>query len=118
MFLFGKKSEKPVPVQTEPRSEQDTATAFCEAEKFAAEHQSGIKILGTGTSLCAALKEAVDEVLAQFFPGERTEYIGDIYKIAAYGVMHTPALVIDGKVVCTGRVPSKKEIASFLKKRR
>lgn len=118
MFLFGKKREKNVPVHTEYAPEQAGSAALREAERFVAEHQNGIKVLGADSALCAALKEVVDEVLVQLSLSERIEYIDDVYKIAAYGIMHTPALVIDGKIVCTGWVPSKKEIASFLKKRR
>lgn len=118
MFLFGKKREKPLEADTEHPAERNVSAALREAEDFIAEHRNGVKVLGSDTALCAALKEAVDEGLAQLSPAERTEYIGDVYKIAAYGVMHTPALVIDGQVVCTGRVPSKNEIASFIKKRR
>ena len=118
MFLFGKKREKSLERHTKCPAERNASAALREAEDFIAEHRNGVKVLGTDTALCAALKEAVDEVLVQLSSAERTEYIGDVYKIAAYGVMHTPALVIDGQVVCTGRVPSKNEIASCIKKRR
>ena len=117
MFLFGRR-KKPLAGHTERPAGRNASAALREAEDFIAEHRNGVKVLGTDIALCAALKEAVDEVLAQLSPAERTEYIGDVYKIAAYGVMHTPALVIDGQAVCTGRVPSKNEIASFIKKRR
>jgi hypothetical protein len=44
------------------------------------------------------------------------EHVRDIKKIMEYAVMRTPALVIDEKVACSGRVPSKEEIKSFLNK--
>ena len=118
MFLFGRRREKPLAGHTERPAGRNASAALREAEDFIAEHRNGVKVLGSDTALCTPLKEAVDEVLVQLSSAERTEYIGDVYKIAAYGVMHTPALVIDGQVVCTGRVPSKNEIASFIKKRR
>ncbi|MGP1602459.1 thioredoxin family protein [Treponema sp.] len=118
MFLFGRRREKPLAGHTKCPAERNASAALRAAEDFIADHRNGVKVLGTDTASCAALKETVDDVLAQLSPAEHSEYIGDVYKIAAYGVMHTPALVIDGQVVCTGRVPSKNEIASFIKKRR
>lgn len=117
MLLFGKKRDKLLQEYTTRPAEPDATAALREAENFIADHRNGVKVLGTDSALCAVLKQDIDEVLEQISSAERSEYIDDIYKIAAYGVIHTPALVIDGKVVCTGRVPSKKEIASFIKKR-
>ncbi len=73
-----------------------------------------IKILGTGCSKCQALEalthEAVDELgLAADF-----EKVTDPGEIASWGVMATPALVIDDEVVVAGRVPSKAAIAAIL----
>ncbi|WP_428770725.1 thioredoxin family protein [Treponema sp. HNW] len=118
MFLFGKKRETPLATDTELPSENDELSALQEAEYRITKEAQGIKILGSDTVLCFSLKEAVDEVLVQLSPNESAELISDPYITAAYGVIHTPALVVDGRVVCTGRLPSKKEIASFIKKMR
>ncbi|GEM_PF-721638 len=127
--LFGRKTEKQNARKEELKANKNTApvpargiaprggiSSFSAAEAYIEEHRAGVKILGTNAASCAALKEATDEVLARLYPGERSEHISDLYIIAAYGVMHTPALVIDGKVASTGSILQKNDIAAFLRK--
>ena len=73
-----------------------------------------IKILGTGCAKCAALEKATREVVAELNLNASVAKVDDIMEIMTYGVMTTPALVVDGKVVVKGRVPSANEIKQFL----
>jgi len=74
-----------------------------------------IKILGTGCSKCKALEEAVKQAVAQSGKFVQIEKVEDIIKIMEYGVMSTPGLVIDGKVLSTGKTLSVAEIVEMIK---
>ena len=74
-----------------------------------------IEILGTGCSKCKALEEATKQAVAQSGKFAQIEKVEDIMKIMEYNVMSTPALVIDGKVVSTGKLLSVAEIVELIK---
>lgn len=74
-----------------------------------------IEILGTGCAKCKALEEATKAAVAQSGKFAQIEKVEDLMKIMAYGVMSTPGLVIDGKVLSTGKLLSVNEIAELLK---
>jgi small redox-active disulfide protein 2 len=69
-----------------------------------------IKILGTGCSKCKTLEKMTREVVDQNGVSANIEKVEDIMDIMRYGVMSTPALVVDGVVVVKGRIPSSEEI--------
>ena len=73
-----------------------------------------IKVLGTGCPRCKALEQAVINALAETNTAADVGKVEDIMKIMEYGVMHTPALVINGKVVVSGRVPSDSELKTII----
>lgn len=73
-----------------------------------------IKILGTDCAKCKALEDATAEVIKENGFESDIQAIGDIKQILNYNVMAIPALVINEKVVCAGRVPSKSEIKIFM----
>lgn len=73
-----------------------------------------IKVLGSCCSNCSKLESLVHEVVAEKGVSATVEHVSDYREIVGYGVMRTPALVVDGKVVASGRVPSKEEIAGWL----
>ncbi len=73
-----------------------------------------IKVLGSGCSKCAKLADNVAKALAAKEISAAVEKVTDIKAIIGYGVMSTPALVIDEKVVSTGKVLSPGEIAPLL----
>lgn len=75
-----------------------------------------IKILGSGCKKCLALAENTRLALEQKGLQAEMEKVTDFAQIAAFGVMSTPALVIDGKVVSAGKVLSSAEIAPLLPK--
>ncbi|HET9571287.1 MAG TPA: thioredoxin family protein [Bacteroidales bacterium] len=69
-----------------------------------------IKILGTGCPRCKTLEKMTREVVDQNGISANIEKVEDIIQIMQYGVMSTPALMVDGVVVIKGRVPSSDEI--------
>lgn len=73
-----------------------------------------IEILGTGCTKCKALEEATKQAVAKSGKFAQIEKVDDIMKIMEYQVMSTPGLVIDGKVVSTGKVLSVDEIVSLI----
>ena len=73
-----------------------------------------IKILGTGCTKCKALEKATINALAELDIAANVSKVEDIMQIMNYGVISTPALVIDEKVVIKGRVPSENEIKEIL----
>lgn len=75
-----------------------------------------IKVLGTGCPRCKALEKTTRDVVAEMGIDATIEKEEDIVKIIGYGIMHTPALVINGKVVMSGRVPSASEIKEAIHK--
>jgi small redox-active disulfide protein 2 len=74
-----------------------------------------IKILGSGCKKCLALGENAKTALQTAAIAGEVEKITDIVAIASYGIMATPGLVIDEKVVSTGGVLSASEIGARLK---
>lgn len=75
-----------------------------------------IKILGTGCPKCKTLEKLTREVVAQNGINASITKVEDIVEIMKYGVMTTPALVVNGKVEIRGRVPSSDEIKQVLTK--
>jgi small redox-active disulfide protein 2 len=75
-----------------------------------------IKILGTGCPNCKTLVKNTMNALAELNIDANVEKVEDILKIMSYGIMHTPGIVIDGKVVLSGRVPSMKELKEIILK--
>ncbi len=73
-----------------------------------------IKVLGTGCSKCKAVEKEVKEVLGELGIQANVEEVRDMSKILEYKVMMTPGLVIDGKVVSTGHVPSKSDVRKMI----
>lgn len=111
MSLFKKKESK----------EACCCGGECSAEDMAkAEAVKGegarIKILGSGCANCKALEKGTQEALSELGKDLPIDHVTDFAQIAAYGVMTTPALVIDEKVVSYGKVLKKDEIKEILKK--
>ncbi len=73
-----------------------------------------IKILGTGCPKCNKLEALVKEVVAETGADAEVSKVSDIKEIAKTGVMLTPALMIDGDVKLTGKVPSKEALAKMI----
>ena len=75
-----------------------------------------IKVLGTGCSNCKTLEKTVYNALAEMNFSANVEKVEDIQKIMGYGIMRTPGLVIDEKVVLSGKVPSVKDVIELIEK--
>lgn len=73
-----------------------------------------IKVLGTGCAKCKSLEKATREAVEKTGLNATVSKVEDIVEIMQYGIMTTPALVIDGKVVVKGRVPSEKELSELI----
>ncbi|HZJ80284.1 MAG TPA: thioredoxin family protein [Dysgonamonadaceae bacterium] len=73
-----------------------------------------IKVLGTGCKKCNELEQAIRNAIEALDIDATIEKEEDIMRIMEYGVNRTPALVVDGKVVVSGRVPSEKELKELL----
>lgn len=74
-----------------------------------------IEILGTGCPKCRKLEENARKALNETGKKAEVAKVTDINKIIDYGVMSTPALVIDGNVKVSGRIPEIEEIKKWLK---
>ncbi|NLP05611.1 thioredoxin family protein [Candidatus Fermentibacteria bacterium] len=78
-----------------------------------------IKVLGTGCPKCLKLTENVSQALERAgLQGVTVEKVSDIKDIMKFGVMMTPALVVDGEVRVMGRVPGVDELVTILTERR
>lgn len=75
-----------------------------------------IEILGTGCTKCKALEEATKKAVAIIGGFHEVKKIEDIVEIMNYGVMSTPALVVDGEVKSVGKLLSVDEIVKILSK--
>lgn len=73
-----------------------------------------IEVLGPGCANCQRLEKEARQAVALAGVEAEIVHVTDYRQIASYGVMHTPGLVIDGKVVSTGRIPSAGDIAEWL----
>lgn len=76
-----------------------------------------VKILGSGCTNCVALEKATREAIARLGLDATVEKVTDYPTIAGYGVMSTPALVVDEEVVSAGRVLTPTHIAELLSAR-
>ena len=113
MALFGKKTVK--------EEAPCCCGGNCDAESMAKAETAksegaSVKILGSGCAKCNQLEAATKAALEQLGMDTTIDHVRDFAQIAAYGVMSTPALVVDGKVVSYGKVLKTEEVANILKK--
>ena len=73
-----------------------------------------IKVLGPGCAKCTELAEQVQKAATDLGIAFNFEKVQDINKIMEYGVMFTPALIVNGDVKVTGKVPSLDELKKLL----
>lgn len=73
-----------------------------------------IQVYGPGCAKCVAVEKLMREVVSQKAPGVTVEKVSDIREMMKAGILSTPAVVIDGVLKSSGRVPSKEEIESWI----
>ena len=73
-----------------------------------------VKVLGTGCSRCKVTMKLIEDVARDLGVEIAIEKVEDVQRIMAFGIMSTPSVVIDGKVVLSGRVPTRAVVASWL----
>lgn len=112
LFNFGKKKEE------EKKESCCCAGNWTPENMQAAEEEKsskGVKILGGGCAKCNQLEAATIEALTELGMDTTIDHVKEYERIAAYGVMTTPALVVDGKVVSYGKILKKDEVIKILK---
>lgn len=77
-----------------------------------------VKILGSGCAKCNQLESATRQALKQLEMDTDIEHVTDVVRIAQYGVMSTPALVVNGKVVSCGKVLKVEEVVEILQRKK
>ena len=90
----------------------------CHAQAAEAGAGARVKVLGSGCAKCNALEANARAALQSLGMDASIEHVTDFAQIASYGVMATPALVVDGKVVSSGKLLKAEEIAAILQQTR
>ena len=108
MSIFKKKKDEPC------------CCGNCDAQSMAKAEQAktegaGVKVLGSGCAKCNRLEQLTREAVGELSIDATFEHVKEMDKIMAYPIMTTPALVIDEVVRASGRIPSKDEIAGWLR---
>ena len=112
MKLFGKKKE----TKACCCGGNGTSQNICEMQKNK-KREKGIKILGSGCAKCMELERATRTALSELQLNYEVEHITDFAEIASYGVMATPAFVLDGEVISYGKVLTVEEVKVLLTKK-
>ena len=73
-----------------------------------------IKILGPGCAKCNKTEELIREMLEETGVDAHVEKVTDMMEIASFGVLGTPSVIMDNEVKCTGQVPKKNDIKTWL----
>jgi len=73
-----------------------------------------IKILGPGCARCDQLEKITKEVVKELGIDVSLEHVKDVKKIMEYPILHTPGLVLNEELVCSGRVPTKAEVTTYI----
>lgn len=73
-----------------------------------------IKVLGPGCAACQETERVVRAAVDEAGCAATVEKISDFKTMMAFGVLSTPAVVLDGSVVCSGRVPSRSEVLTWI----
>lgn len=74
-----------------------------------------VKVLGSGCANCKTTFKLIEDVAGELGVPVEIEKVEDMQKIVGFGVMSTPGVVIDGKVVHSGGIPERAKIAGWLK---
>ncbi len=116
MALFGLGKKKEEEVKSSCCCSGSTDAVTIEKTTEAIVKGETVKVLGPGCAKCNQLEANVKTALEQLGMDTAIEHVTDFSQIAAYGVMSTPALVVDGKVVAYGKVLKVDEAVKLLEK--
>ncbi len=94
----------------------DISSSSIENAKENMQSGASVKVLGSGCKKCNDLEQATKQALESLNMNTDIDHVTDFAAIASYGVMTTPALVVDGKVVSYGKVLKTDEVVQILKK--
>ena len=111
LFKFGKKKKETSGCCDNNVNDESVAKAVSEKGEGAY-----VKVLGSGCAKCNQLEAATKTALEQLGMDTTIDHVTDFSQIATYGVMTTPALVVDGKVVSYGKVLKTDEVVKLLQK--
>jgi small redox-active disulfide protein 2 len=75
-----------------------------------------IKVLGPGCMKCNKTEKIIKKTIEETGIEATLEKVTDMLEIAAFGVMGTPAVIVNGKIKSVGKIPKKEEIISWLEK--
>ena len=75
-----------------------------------------IRVLGPGCAKCSKTEKLIQEVIRETEVDASVEKVSDMLQIASYGVFGTPSVIVNGEVKCSGKVPKKADILSWLEK--
>lgn len=114
LFGFGKKKEEKTEscgcsAVDQNRSAQEISACRCS-------ESLSVRVLGSGCASCRLLLENAEKAAADLGIESKVEYVTDMAEIAGYGVMSMPALVVNEKVVSSGKVLKESEVEEILKK--
>lgn len=108
------------------KKKEETKGSCCCAGKYDADSMkkaktaqnqgASVKILGSGCEKCNELEANTRAALAQLGMDSEIDHVTDFTQIASYGVMSTPALVVDGRVAAYGKVLKTEEVIKILQK--
>jgi small redox-active disulfide protein 2 len=115
LFNFSKKSETNAS-EGPVCSCNGPVPTYRENSEIADGESKNVKVLGGGCSKCEALLKNTNEALKNMNIPLEAEYITDMTRIAGYGIMSTPALMANEKVISMGSVPSTSDIEKLLRK--
>jgi small redox-active disulfide protein 2 len=73
-----------------------------------------VRVLGSGCANCRKLQQVAEQAIAQTGVSAQLSKVEDFQEIMRYGVMATPALVVDEKVVSVGKIPDVGQVSSWL----
>lgn len=115
LFHFGKEKKKEKVTTENCCCCGDSNTASCDCANIRTEFQS-MKVLGSGCKSCHEMYENAKKALENTGSNITVEYVTDMEKIMAYGVMSMPGLVINEQVISTGKVLKAADIEELLHK--
>lgn len=75
-----------------------------------------IKVLGPGCAKCKKAEEIIKKVVSESGSDAHVEKVTDMMEIASYGIVSTPAIVVDGEVKSTSKIPKAEDIKAWLKR--